>query len=63
LRRIRRILRTEGQWYIRDASGDLNHAAECLVKMSLVKKTGFQVFDGAPNEVLKFIQQDKSDDA
>ncbi|MBA0696246.1 hypothetical protein Goari_002819 [Gossypium aridum] len=49
LRRIRRILRTERQWYIRHVSGDLNHVIDCLANMSLVGKTDIQVFDGAPD--------------
>ncbi|KAK5794843.1 hypothetical protein PVK06_036093 [Gossypium arboreum] len=42
LRRIRRIFRTERQWYIKHVSRDLNHAVDCLDKMSLVGKTGLQ---------------------
>ncbi|KAA3471076.1 (+)-neomenthol dehydrogenase-like [Gossypium australe] len=57
LRRIRRILRAEGQWCIRHVLKELNHAADCLAKMSLAGKTGLQVFNGAPDEVLELIQQ------
>lgn len=63
LRRIQRIFRTEGQWYSKHVSRDLNHAIDCLDKMSLVGKTCLQVFNGAPNEVVEFIQQVKSNDA
>ncbi|MBA0881047.1 hypothetical protein Goshw_027993 [Gossypium schwendimanii] len=49
LRRVRRILRTERQWYIRHVSRDLNHVIDCLANMSLVGKTDIQVFDGAPD--------------
>ncbi|MFQ6654207.1 hypothetical protein Gotur_025288, partial [Gossypium turneri] len=57
LRRVRRIMRTEGQWCIRYVPREFNEIANCLTELSLVGKSSLQIYDGAPNEVLELIQQ------
>ncbi|MBA0805880.1 hypothetical protein Gohar_005368, partial [Gossypium harknessii] len=50
LRRVRRIMRTEGQWCIRYVPREFNEIANCLTELSLVGKSSLQIYDGAPNE-------------
>ncbi|MBA0772534.1 hypothetical protein Gotri_007891 [Gossypium trilobum] len=38
LRRVRRIIRTEGQWCIRYVPREFNEIADCSTKLSLVEK-------------------------
>ncbi|MBA0834328.1 hypothetical protein Goarm_006690, partial [Gossypium armourianum] len=50
LRRVRRIIRTEGQWCIRYVPREFNEIADYSTKLSLVEKSSLQIYDGAPNE-------------
>ncbi|MBA0556714.1 hypothetical protein Golob_026793, partial [Gossypium lobatum] len=47
LKRVRRIMRTEGQQCIRYVPKDFNKVADCLVKLSLVRNSRLQVYDRA----------------
>ncbi|MBA0718604.1 hypothetical protein Golax_006344 [Gossypium laxum] len=59
LRRIQQIMRIGGQWRIRYIPRENNLVVDYLAKLSLTR-SGLQIFDDVPNEVLKILQQDKA---
>lgn len=63
LRRVQRVMRTEGKWRIRYVLRENNLVTDCQAKLSLVWRSSRQVFKDAPNEVLEFLQEDKASGA
>ncbi|PPS13942.1 hypothetical protein GOBAR_AA06637 [Gossypium barbadense] len=62
LRRVRRIMRAEGQWKINHISRNRNLVADRLAKLSLSWKSSLQVFNEAPEEVIELLHGEKGYD-
>ncbi|XP_052882299.1 probable glutathione S-transferase [Gossypium arboreum] len=63
LRRVKRILESEGQWWIRYVPREANSVADCLAKMSLEWKISLQIYENPPDAVLAMLQRDQSSQA
>ncbi|MBA0735220.1 hypothetical protein Gogos_019084 [Gossypium gossypioides] len=60
LRRVQRILRSEGKWWIRIVPRETNLIADRLAKVCLTWKSSLQIFGVALYEVIEALQQDKA---
>ncbi|KAK5820373.1 hypothetical protein PVK06_025420 [Gossypium arboreum] len=56
LRRVRRLMKIEGQWCIRYVPRDFKKVVDCLAKLSLAGKSSLHVYNSAPIEVLELFQ-------
>ncbi|MBA0837894.1 hypothetical protein Goarm_010008 [Gossypium armourianum] len=63
IRRLRRIMRIEGQWQIRYMPREHIIVVGRLAKLSLTLKLSLQVFDVASIVILEVLQQDKASGA
>ncbi|KAK5783679.1 hypothetical protein PVK06_038192 [Gossypium arboreum] len=63
LKRVQRIMRTDGQWSIRYILGENNLVADTLVKLSLEWESRLQIYDKAPNEVLDVLNKEQASGA
>lgn len=55
-------MRIVRQWWIRYVPKERNLIVDCLAKLSLEWKTSLQIFEYALKKILRFLQQDKSND-
>ncbi|MBA0729375.1 hypothetical protein Golax_020519, partial [Gossypium laxum] len=60
LRRVKRFLRSEGQWEIKYVPRECNLIADQLAMISLSWQTSLQIFEVPPDLVVTAIQQDKA---
>ncbi|MFQ6647731.1 hypothetical protein Gotur_021565 [Gossypium turneri] len=51
LKRVQRIMSTEGRWLIRHFPREENRVAVCLAKLSVEGRTSLQVYDECPLQV------------
>ncbi|KAH1106609.1 hypothetical protein J1N35_010377 [Gossypium stocksii] len=58
LRRVKRILSTEGLWEIKYVNRDRNLIADQLAKLNLSRKSPFQILDAPPDSVVSLLQRD-----
>ncbi|KAG8480532.1 hypothetical protein CXB51_024586 [Gossypium anomalum] len=60
LKRVKRLLRSEGQWEIKYVTRECNLIADHLAKFSLSWKSPLQPFEVPPDLVVSAIEQDKA---
>ncbi|KAK5843068.1 hypothetical protein PVK06_005499 [Gossypium arboreum] len=60
LRRIKRLLSSDGQWDFKYITRECNLTADQLAKISLSWKSSLQLFEVPPDLVITTIQQDKA---
>ncbi|KAH1032976.1 hypothetical protein J1N35_045150 [Gossypium stocksii] len=60
LRRVKRLLRTEGQWNIKYVNRECNLIANHLAKHSLSWKAPLQLLEAPPASIATSIQHDKA---
>ncbi|KAA3474835.1 GTP cyclohydrolase 1-like [Gossypium australe] len=59
LRRIKRLLHSEGQWEIKHVPRERNIIADQMAKIGLSWQTSLRIFEVPPNAVAMALQQDK----